>query len=141
WRFFPTVRYSGKRLPMDVGGALTSVGGIVLLLLALSWGGRVYAWNSPLEMGLLSGGIAVLGVFLWLEARASDPVLPLGLFRNNVVAISSTNSIAQSMGQIGLALFVPLFAQGVMGTSATVSGTIMLPLLLAMVVSNVGAGM
>jgi hypothetical protein len=78
---------------------------------------------------------------LWLETRAADPVLPLGLLRNNVVAISSTNSLAQSMAQISLALFVPLFAQGVMGTSATVSGTIMLPMLLAMVVSNVSAGM
>lgn len=142
WRFFPSVRTgSGRRLPIDVGGAVTSMAGIVLLLLALSWGGREYAWDSPLVVALLSTGVAILALFLWLEARAPDPVLPLGLFRNNVVAISSTNSLAQSMGQICLALFVPLYAQAVIGTSATMSGTIMLPMLLAMLVSNVAAGM
>ena len=45
WRFFPQVAYSGRRLPIDFGGAITSVGGIVLLLLALSLGGREFAWD------------------------------------------------------------------------------------------------
>src|SRR5207244_7059563 len=74
------------------------------------------------------------------DSRAEDPILPLALFRNDVVAISSTNSLAQSMAQICLALFVPLYAQGVVGASATLSGTIMLPLLGAMLVSNLAAG-
>jgi EmrB/QacA subfamily drug resistance transporter len=141
WRFFPRVSHEVKHLPIDIGGAITSVAGIVLLLLALSLGGREYAWDSPTVLGLLVGGVAVLALFLWLETRAADPILPLSLLRNNVVAISSTNSLAQSMGQICLALFVPLYAQGVLGTSATVSGTIMIPLLAGMVVSNVAAGM
>jgi len=142
WRFFPTVVYgSEKRLPIDFGGAIASVAGIVLLLLALSLGGRELAWSSPLLLALLATGVAVLALFLWLETRAPDPILPLRLLRNNVVAISSTNSLAQAMGQISLALFVPLYAQGVMGTSATLSGTIMVPLLVGMVISNVIAGM
>src|SRR5215510_13205927 len=45
WRFFPEIRYAATRRPIDVAGAVTSVVGIVLLLLALSWGGREYAWN------------------------------------------------------------------------------------------------
>jgi EmrB/QacA subfamily drug resistance transporter len=141
WRFFPQVGYSGRRQPIDFGGAITSVVGIVLLLLALSLGGRQFAWDSPVVLALLSTGVAVLALFLWLETRVADPVLPLSLLRNNVVAISSTNSLAQSMAQISLALFIPLYAQGVMGTSATVSGTIMVPLLIGMVISNVSAGM
>jgi EmrB/QacA subfamily drug resistance transporter len=141
WRFFPRVGYGGHHLPIDFGGLITSVGGIVLLLLALTLGGREFAWTSPVIFALLGCGVAALALFLWLETRAPDPVLPLGLLRNNVVAISSTNSLAQSMAQISLALFVPLYAQGVIGTSATVSGTIMIPLLIGMVVSNVTAGL
>jgi EmrB/QacA subfamily drug resistance transporter len=141
WRFFPRVGYRRRHQPIDIGGAITSVAGIVLLLLALSFGGREYAWDSPIVLVLLAGGVAVLALFLWLETRAADPILPLSLLRNNVVAISSLNSMAQSMGQICLALFVPLYAQGVMGTTATVSGTVMVPLLLGMVVSNLAAGM
>ena len=140
WRFFPDIRYATKRRPIDVAGAVSSVVGIVLLLLALSWGGREYAWDSPMVLGLLICGVAVLGLFVWFESRAEDPILPLGLFRNDVVAISSTNSLAQSMAQICLALFVPLYAQGVVGVSATLSGTIMLPLLGAMLISNLGVG-
>jgi MFS family permease len=109
--------------------------------LALSLAGQAYAWDSPQVVAMLGAGVAVLALFLWLETRAPDPILPLKLLRNNVVAISSTNALAQSMGQISLALFVPLYAQAVMGTSATVSGTIMVPLLVGMVVSNVAAGM
>src|SRR5579859_2550227 len=107
WRFFPSVEYGGKRLPIDFGGAIASVAGIVLLLLALSLGGRELAWDSPVLLALLTTGVAVLALFLWLETRAPDPILPLRLLRNNVVAISSTNSLAQAMGQISLALFVP----------------------------------
>jgi EmrB/QacA subfamily drug resistance transporter len=141
WQFFPPVQYAGRARPIDIGGAVTSVLGIVLLLLGLSLGGREYAWDSPLVVGALVGGLAALALFLWIERRAADPVLPLNLLRNSVVAISSTNSLAQSMAQISLALFVPLYAQGVLGTSAALSGTIMLPLLGAMLVSNLAAGM
>ncbi len=142
WRYFPAVTSgTGHERPIDYGGTVTSVIGIVLLLLALSWGGREYAWDSPLVLGCLLAGVALLSLFLWLESRAADPLLPLSLLRNDVVAISSTNSLAQSMVQISLSLFVPLFAQGVLGTSATFSGTIMLPLLGAMLVSNLLAGM
>ncbi len=140
WRFFPPVGYSGQRLPIDLGGAVASVAGIVLLLLALSFGGRQYAWDSPIVLALLASGVAVLALFLVFEARAPDPVLPLSLLRDNVVAISSANSLFQAMGQISLALFVPLYAQAILGTTATVSGTIMVPLLLGMLVSNVSAG-
>jgi len=142
WRYFPPVQYGNSRArPIDYGGVVTSMAGIVLVLLGLSWGGREYAWDSPLVVGSLTAGVALLALFLWLEGRAADPLLPLSLFRNSVVAISSTNSLAQSMVQISLALFVPLYAQGVLGTSATFSGTIMLPLLASMLVSNLAAGM
>jgi Major Facilitator Superfamily len=120
---------------------LTSVAAIVLLLLGLSWGGREYPWDSPVVLGCLLGGALALVAFLWLESHAADPLLPLSLLRNGVVAISSTNSLAQSMVQTAVALFVPLYAQGVLGTSATFSGTIMLPLLASMLVSNLAAGM
>jgi EmrB/QacA subfamily drug resistance transporter len=141
WRFVPAVRYGSRTArPMDVAGVVTSVGGIVLLLLGLSWGGREYAWSSLQVVGCLAGGMVLLALFLLVERRAADPVLPLSLFRNSVVAISSTNSLAQSMVQMAITLFVPLYAQGVLGTSATLSGTIMLPLLGAMLVSNLASG-
>src|SRR5204862_8329358 len=64
WRFFPSVGYSGRARDMDFGGLLTSVAGIVLVLLGLSWGGREYAWQSPQVVGTLLVGIVLLLVFL-----------------------------------------------------------------------------
>ena len=73
WRFFPPVRYARPTKPMDVGGVVTSVGGIVLLLLGLSWGGREYAWDSPIVVGSLTAGIGMLAVFVWIETSRGRP--------------------------------------------------------------------
>src|SRR5215471_2111701 len=67
WRYFPPVQYGNSRArPIDYGGVVTSMAGIVLVLLGLSWGGREYAWDSPLVVGSLTAGVALLALFLWL---------------------------------------------------------------------------
>jgi EmrB/QacA subfamily drug resistance transporter len=140
WRFFPTLNRPRQRKPIDFGGAITIVIATVCLLLALSWGGREYEWTSPLILGLFSGAILVLAAFFWIELHAADPILPLAIFRNNIVAISTLGASAQSIGVFGAALFIPLFVQGVIGTSATVSGTVMAPMMLMMLASSIVGG-
>jgi MFS family permease len=75
-----------------------------------------------------------------MESRAADPVVPLAMFRNNVISISVFGAGAQSIGVFGATLFLPLFVQGVIGTSATVSGTIMAPMMLTMLVASILGG-
>ena len=140
WLFFPPLRRPKQRLPIDFGGAITIVVATVCLLLALSWGGRQYDWTSPLMLALFGTAASFLGAFFWIELRATDPILPLHVFRNNVVAISTIGAGAQSVGVFGAALFIPLFVQGVIGTSATVSGTIMAPMMVMMLISSIVGG-
>jgi len=112
----------------------------VLLLLALSWAGHGYAWDSPLIVGLFGGTLLALAVFLWIELHAIDPILPLGMFRDNVIALSTVGAMVQSMGVFGSAVFIPLFVQGVIGTSATVSGSIVAPMTVTMLLASVANG-
>ncbi len=140
WRVFPDVRRPRKRLPIDFAGALSIMVASVLLLLGLSWGGHQFAWTSAPILGLFAAAGLSLVLFLWLETRAADPVVPLGMFKNNIVAISVFGAGAQSIGVFGASLFIPLFVQGVIGTSATISGSVMAPMMLTMLVSSIFGG-
>jgi EmrB/QacA subfamily drug resistance transporter len=140
WLAFPDVHRTRKRLPIDLAGAVTVMAASALVLLALSWGGRKFEWSSPQIVGVLITAALLLVLFVWVESRAADPVVPLAMFGNNIVAISVFGAGAQSVGVFGAALFIPLFVQGVIGTSATISGSIMAPMMLAMLLASIFGG-
>ena len=143
WRAFPDTRQQtrGEPKPIDIAGAITVTATTVLFLLALSLGGRQYAWDSPALLGIFAAAALLVGLFVKIEASAVDPVVPLALFRNNVVALSALGSLLQSMGMFGASLFIPLFIQGVLGASATISGGLLAPMVLTMLITNVAAGL
>jgi EmrB/QacA subfamily drug resistance transporter len=142
WCSFPEVHRprSGTRLPIDVRGAVVLVVATVLLLLGLSFGGHGYAWGSPQIVGLFSGAVVALVFFVWIESRAADPIVPLGLFRNNVISIAAFGAVVQSMGLFGSAVFIPLFVQGVIGANATISGSVIAPMTITMLLASVTNG-
>jgi EmrB/QacA subfamily drug resistance transporter len=141
WRAYPERHQPlATRLPIDIQGAGVLVVTTVLLLLGLSWGGHGYAWTSPFVVSLFGGALLSLALFLWIEAHAVDPILPLGMFRDNVIAISTFGAAVQSMGVFGSAVFIPLFVQGVIGTNATVSGSIVAPMTVTMLIASVTNG-
>src|SRR5260370_36793467 len=79
-----------RRKPsIDVGGSVTLSLGITSLLLATVWGGTQYAWNSWEIIGLYSASVVLLTAFVWFERRASEPVLPLYLFKSSIFTFSN----------------------------------------------------
>jgi EmrB/QacA subfamily drug resistance transporter len=140
WYGFPDIRPSRKNAPIDVWGAVTLMSATVCLLLALGWAGGQFAWTSPLILGLFASTALLLVLFLSIEMRVPEPIVPLGVFRNNTISVSIIGSVAQSMGLFATVIFIPLFVQGVLGASATVSGSVMIPLTVAMLVANVANG-
>jgi EmrB/QacA subfamily drug resistance transporter len=142
WRSFPdTHARNERRPPIDLLGAITITTATVLLLLALSLDGRENGWSSPLSLTMLGSAAVLMGLFVLIESRAIDPVVPLSLFRNNVVALSGFGSLVHQMAQFGIALFIPLFIQGVLGASATVSGGLLVPMVVAMLLTNIANGL
>ncbi len=140
WYGFPNIRPNRTDRPIDILGAVTLVLAVVPLLLALSWGGGEYAWTSAPILGLLGFASIMTAVFLWVEARAAEPIIPLGLFRNRIIAVSTLAMLCVTMGMFGTILFVPLFIQGVIGSGATESGTVMMPMMMTIIVGSLVGG-
>ncbi len=139
WLEFPSFRPQGADRKVDYAGVFTLTACLVPLLLAFTWV-TDYGWTSPRVESLIGFSIVMLAVFLYAETRASEPVIPLALFRNPVIAICSVASFVLGMGMFGIIIYLPLFMQGVMGVSATQSGSLLTPLMMAAVVGSIGAG-
>ncbi|QBD76145.1 MFS transporter [Ktedonosporobacter rubrisoli] len=126
---------------IDVLGAVLSATATICLLLGLTWGSsQMYAWSSPQVLAGLLIGIVLFGLFLLTESKAEEPILPLALFRNQVFSAAAVLSVLQMMILMGLALYLPLFLQGVLGISPTAAGLAMTPLSICMVISGTGSG-
>ncbi|HTD80226.1 MAG TPA: MFS transporter, partial [Chloroflexota bacterium] len=140
WLFY---RDSGPRRAarsIDYGGALTLSAGVVPLLLALSWGGTQYAWGSVPIVGLFVTALVMLAAFVWTELHAAEPIMPLSLFRNRVLTVCALGIGIVGMALFGTILYIPLFVQGVIGTTATQSGTVLTPMMFAMIGSSIIGG-
>jgi EmrB/QacA subfamily drug resistance transporter len=132
-RLFPNGKRDGPARKVDVGGAVLIVLAIVPALLGLSWGGNQYEWSSPLVIGaLVMGGIMAV-VFALYETRIADPILPLAVFRNRIVGIALFVTFLTGLAMFGAIFFVPLLFQGVLGASATASGSFLTPMMLGIV--------
>ena len=136
----PTVRALGARRAIDFAGAATLIAAVVPLLLALTWAGDLYAWSSPIIVGMLAWSAALAGVFLLVEQRAAEPIVPLWLFRNPVYSVSAFIIFMTGLSMLGAIVFIPLFVQAVGGSSATSSGAVVMPMSLAIVVSSTLTG-
>jgi len=120
----PSIRHR-----IDVLGAALLSGGVTALTLFTTWGGSQYAWSSTTIVGLGVVGVLLLGVFVWWETKAAEPILPLSLFRSRVFSVANAMGFTIGMAMFGAIIFIPLFLQLVYGASPTSSGLRMLPLM------------
>lgn len=126
---------------IDVLGAVVSAGATICLMLGLTWGSsQVFAWSSLPVLGILGGGVLLFALFLLVEWRADEPILPLSLFRNQVFSMAVLLTMLQMMVLLGLSLYLPLFLQGVLALSPTAAGLVITPLSLSMVLGAMVAG-
>lgn len=139
--FFPHIVTTPKtRRRVDWLGAVTLVLSVVPTLLALSWGGRDYPWSSPEIVGLLAVGGAMAAVFVWVQMRTPDALMPPSLFKNRVVWTAAAAATLVSIGMFGSLLFIPLFIQGVIGSSAAKSGAVLTPMMFCLIGASMASG-
>ena len=139
YRYFPYWRPHGIHRRIDWAGVFSLIGCMVPLLLALTWV-TDYGWTSVRVESLLLVAAVMLSGFLYAETKAIEPMLPLSLFRNPVISLSSLAVFVLGMGMFGVIIYLPLFMQGVMGVSATQSGNLLTPLLMASVGGSIFTG-
>ena len=125
---------------IDWLGAGVLAAGTASLLLGLVWGGRQYAWGSAHVLAALAAAAVLLAVFAVVERRATEPILPFDVLRNPIVAGSVACMALVGMAMFGTISYVPLFVQGVIGTSATSSGVVLTPLTLGAVFTSILTG-
>lgn len=130
-----------RRAKIDILGIITLTIALVTLLLATSWGGATYPWSSPVIIAMYVGGAAMLALFIVVETRAVEPLLPLKLFRIRTFTFANLASFAVAIAMFGAIFYIPVYAQGVDGVSAAESGLITMPLMLAMVLTGMLSGL
>jgi len=130
----------GRKPAIDYLGCLFVALGATGLTLATSWGGTQYAWGSATIIGLFAASVAALAVFVFVELRAAEPILPMRLFRSRVFTVCSVLSFIVGFAMIGSITFLPTFLQYVNGVSATSSGLRMLPMVLGLLATALGSG-
>ena len=121
-RFTEQPRPAAARPRIDYAGIVLLLLGTVALLVALLEGGVVWAWASPLGLGLFIASAVLLAAFVVVERRVPEPVLPLWVFSHRVVGGAMLVSLVVGVMLLGLTSYVPLYAQGVLGTGAIVAG-------------------
>jgi EmrB/QacA subfamily drug resistance transporter len=138
--FFPNFRLGGLKHRIDYAGITALVVAVVPLLLALSWGGIEYPWNSAPVIGMFALSAVAIILLPIIESRSDEPIIPLAIFRNPVVAVSIPIIFFTGVTMFGGLIFIPLYFQGVLGLSATVSGSFLTPMLLGQVTGSFGSG-
>jgi len=128
------------RHTVDYLGSALLIAAVSCLLLVTVWGGTEYSWLSATIVGLSLISIALVLAFIWQERRASEPVLPLRLFRLRVFSIASLASIIVGAAMYGSIVFLPLYLQVVNGETATRSGLLLIPLMLGVIAASIGSG-
>ncbi len=138
--FFPNFRPDNLKHSIDYPGLVLLTLTVVPALLALTWGGVEYAWGSPQIVGMFIFSTVMLALFIFIENRSREPIIPLSLFRNRIVAVSELAIFFTAFGMFGGIIFVPLFFQGVLGATATASGNFLTPMMLGVVVGSFISG-
>ncbi|KAA2261257.1 MFS transporter [Solihabitans fulvus] len=135
----PAVR-SAVRPVIDYLGILLIALGASGLTLVTSWGGTTYPWGSPTIIWLAVGSVVALTLFVFVELRAVEPVLPMLLFRNPVFTVAGLMSFIVGFAMLGGITYLPTYMQYVQGTSATVSGLRMLPMVFGILLASIFSG-
>lgn len=137
---------SEEKRSIDVIGAISLCGAIASILLGLvlggsdQGGGTYYPWNSWQIIGLFGLGAALLALFIWIEMKVKDPILPLHLFQIRAIAFGNIAGFCVSAGMFGAIVYIPLFVQGVIGVSPSIAGYILTPMMLSIVVTTAIGG-
>ncbi|NEA87082.1 MFS transporter [Streptomyces sp. SID7958] len=133
----PTIRREAK---IDFLGAFLIVAGVSALLIWVSLAGNDFDWVSWQTAALTGAGVVLLGAAVFVESRAPEPVIPLSIFRNRTVTLTTVASLLVGVAMFGGTVFLSQYFQVSLGKSPTVAGLMSLPMILGLLVSSTVAG-
>ncbi|WP_234011783.1 MULTISPECIES: MFS transporter [unclassified Streptomyces] len=125
---------------IDFLGAGLAAAFSTALLLVTEWGGEDYAWTSPVIVGLAVAAVVALGLFLWRQATAAEPILPLSLFRLRLMRYGFAVQGLVGVAMMGSIVYVMIYLQVVRGVAATSAGLFLVPMAIGMTVVGLVSG-
>jgi EmrB/QacA subfamily drug resistance transporter len=138
-RVLPSVKRPKNPLNLDVVGATVFVAAMIPLLVGLT-NKQTADWATPQVGGLLLIAAVLIPVFLFIESRVQEPIVPLDLWRERTYAGSIVATFFAAFGFFSATIFLPRFYQVVKGDSATISGYELFPLLLGVIIASIVSG-
>ncbi|WP_221891266.1 MDR family MFS transporter [Microbispora sp. KK1-11] len=125
---------------VDYLGAALIVAGVTALLLYLDWAGEEYGWAAPGSLALLAGFAVAAALFVVVERRAAEPVIPLRLFGNPVFRVANVFGFLAGAAMFSGIVFLPVYLQVVSGMSPTAAGLAMLPAMFGIIIATAVSG-
>ncbi|MGD8167051.1 MDR family MFS transporter [Herbiconiux sp. P16] len=110
------------------------------LVLVTTWGGTTYDWNSPVIIGLIIGTVMAGVLFVMVERRAPEPIMPLHLFKDRNFNLTTIAGLIIGIAMFGALAYLPTYLQMVTGVNATNAGLLMIPLMAALLVTSIVSG-
>ncbi len=129
-----------RRHAIDYAGALALTATLSAIILFTSLGGTTFAWSSPVILGLIAASMVGIAAFVAVEMRAREPILPMGLFANRNFAVASGVGLIVGLSLFGAVTFLPIYLQVVKGVSPSISGLMLMPMMLGMLATSVISG-
>ncbi|WP_410661758.1 MDR family MFS transporter [Amycolatopsis sp. lyj-112] len=133
----PTIRRDVK---VDYLGAFLIMAGVSTLLVWSSLAGHQFAWGSWWTAGLVTAGVVILGLAIYVESKVAEPILPLGLFRSRTITLTTVASFLVGIAMFGGTVFLSQYFQLSLGKSPTVAGLMSLPMIFGLLVSSTVSG-
>ena len=125
---------------VDYLGAATIVGSVTSLILYLSWAGPDEGWTSSIGIALLVATVILAGLFVFVESKAREPIIPNELFTHWTFTGNIIFAMIMGVGMFGGLIYLPIYLQAVKGMSATESGLAMLPLVVGIFSTSISGG-
>ena len=125
---------------VDVLGIIFMVAATSQLILVTSWGGHDYDWNSPTIISLIIGTVVSAAIFVYVESKVSNPIIPIFLFKNKTFVLSTVIGLLLGLGMFSAMAFLPTFMQMASGTDVTGSGLLMLPMMAGVMLTSIVSG-
>ncbi|MEN3534823.1 MFS transporter [Microbispora sp. ZYX-F-249] len=129
-----------RKVRIDWGGAVLIAASVSLLLIWVSFAGNKYDWLSWQTGAMVGGAVVLAALFLLVETKASEPIVPLRLFRMRTVSLSVVASVLVGVAMFGATTFLSQYFQLARGETPTVAGLMTLPMILGLALSSTVSG-
>ncbi|WP_228003107.1 MDR family MFS transporter [Nocardia australiensis] len=138
YRYLSIPSHRPKTRPDYLGVVLMSAA-TTLLILITDWGGKQYDWGSAVMVTMIAAFVVVVATFVFVESRAEEPMLPLWLFRSRTFVLTSAIGFLVGLVMFASLAFMPTYLQMATGASASVSGLLLIPMMVGMMITLIAS--